>query len=409
MTDLDAWQSVAVALAIGLLIGAERERSKHQNGSAGVRTFALVALVGVVSTMVPTVVAAVLVAGVAGLVGAAYWTGQASDRGLTSEIALLVTLALGALTPSEPALAVGLAVTVTVLLVSKEVLHRFLRDTVTDLEGTDALKFFVAAFIVLPLLPDTPVGPYDVLVPSRVWLLVVFITGIGWFGYAATRALGDRRGLLVAGLAGGFVSGTATTATMASKYRRDGVPLRSALAGSLTASVATLLQLVAVTVVIEPSLTLAVMPAVVGGGVVLALEAWWLVRQHGAVGDHSATAAGRPFALLPALILAAVISGVLLLATWLNETYGAAGALLATSTGALADFHASAAVLATLVRDAEISLDTALLALGLGLAVNTGSKLVVALVGGGARFTGLLLACFVPVGLVVAALLVLAG
>ena len=131
---------------------------------------------------------------------------------------------------------------------------------------------------MLPLLPDDPVGPYDVLVPRRVWLLVVLITGIGWLGYAATRALGDRRGLLVAGLAGGFVSGTVTSGTMGSKYRNDGVPFRSALSGALAASVSTLLQLTAVTLVVEPDVTLRLLPAVAAGIVVLGLEAWLLYR-----------------------------------------------------------------------------------------------------------------------------------
>lgn len=410
MSDLDAWQSVGVALAIGLLVGAERERSKHELGSAGVRSFALAALVGTISTMVPTPVAVVLLGGVGLMVAIGYWTSRDQDPGMTSEIALLVTVALGALTPTRPALAVGIAVAITVLLVSKSAMHRFFRETVTDLERTDALKFFVAAFIVLPLLPDEPVGPYDVLVPQRIWLLVVFITGIGWAGYAATRALGDRRGLLVAGLAGGFVSGTATTATMGAKFRSGATPLRPALAGALTASIATLLQLVAVTAVIEPRLTRQLMPAVVAGSAVMLLEAWWLTRSRGADPlDHSDTAAGRPFALTPALVLAAVISGVLLLAAWLTDRYGSAAVSVATATGSLADFHASAAAVATLLRDGDIGMAAALTALGLGLITNTCGKLVVGTVGGGGRFAGLLLLLFVPVAAVVAGALVLAG
>lgn len=410
MNDLDAWQSVGVALAIGLLVGAERERSKREVGSAGVRTFALVALVGTVATMVDTPVAVVLLGGIGVMVAIGYWISRDQDPGMTSEIALLATLALGALTPTRPALAVGIAVGMTVLLVSKSAMHRFFRETVTDLERTDALKFFVAAFIVLPLLPDEAVGPYDVLVPQRIWLLVVFITGIGWAGYAATRALGDRRGLMVAGLAGGFVSGTATTATMGAKYRSGATPLRPALAGALMASIATMLQLVAVTVVIEPALTVRLLPALAAATGVMLAEAWWLTRSRGPdTIDHSDTAAGRPFALTPAVVLAAVISGVLLLAAWLTDRYGSAAVSVATATGSLADFHASAAAVATLLRDGDLEMSAALTALGLGLVTNTCGKLVVATVGGGRRFAGLLLAAFAPVAVVLAVALTLAG
>ena len=70
------------------------------------------------------------------------------------------------------------------------------------------------AFVILPLLPNRGLGPYAVLNPERVWLLVVLLTGIGWVGYIGVRALGPERGLLVTGLAGGFVSASATTASM---------------------------------------------------------------------------------------------------------------------------------------------------------------------------------------------------
>lgn len=407
MDTLDAWSAVAVALAIGLLIGAERESSKHEVGSPGVRTFALAAVIGVLATMVPGVVSAVLLGGIGVMVAISYWASRGEDPGLTSESALLVTIALGALTATEPALAVGIAVTVTVLLMSKNVLHSFLHETVTELERTDALKFFVAAFIVLPLLPDVPIGPYDVLVPRRIWLLVVFITGIGWLGYAATRALGDRRGLLVAGLAGGFVSGTVTSGTMGSKYRNDGVPFRSALSGALAASISTLLQLTAVTVVIEPDVTVRLLPAVAAGGVVLALEAWLLYRGRGADGDHSATAAGRPFALMPALVLAAVISAVLVLSAWLTDLYGSAAVALISATSSLADFHASASAVSILVRTGDIAMSTAVFAIGMGLITNTVGKVVVATVGGGPRFGLTLAALLLPVAAAITAALVL--
>ncbi len=211
MGELELWQSLGVALAIGLLIGSERERSKPGAGSQGVRTFALIALVGALAAHLPVAVSAALAGGAVLLVVVGYAWSKAKDPGMTSEAAAIATLGLGALTSTEPALAVGLAVTITVLLVSRESLHRFIRETVTDRERVDALKFFVAAFVVLPLLPTGHVGPYGVWVPQRIWLLVVLIIAIGWVGYVATRMLGTRRGLMVAGLAGGFVSGTATT------------------------------------------------------------------------------------------------------------------------------------------------------------------------------------------------------
>lgn len=208
-------QPYLVALAIGLMLGFERERSHNGTVAAGSRSFALLALMGAAAASFgPWVVIAGL-ACVGALVALAYVRTSREDPGTTSEIAALVAYLLGALAYARPAVAVALAVVVVVLLLSKNRIHRFARDIVTEVELEDAVKFFVVAFVVLPLLPDRPLGPYGVLNPAKVWLLVVLLTGIGWVGYIAVRALGPQRGLLITGLAGGFVSASATTASMA--------------------------------------------------------------------------------------------------------------------------------------------------------------------------------------------------
>jgi uncharacterized membrane protein (DUF4010 family) len=405
MTTLDLFQSAGVALAIGLLVGAERERAKREHGTAGIRTFALAALLGNLATLVPVAVAALVLAGVVLVVAAGYVAGRDQDRGLTSELALLVTTVLGALTRYEAGLAVAAAVATAVLLASKERMHRFVRQTVTEQESTDALKFFVVAFIVLPLLPTVPVGPYDVWVPRRVWLLVVLITGIGWAGYAATRALGARRGLLVAGLAGGFVSGTATIGTMGARYRQARELRRATLAGSMMASVATLVQIALLVTIADPTVAARLYLPVAAGIAVLVLEALVLSRHQEGVGDPAV--AGRPFALLPALVLAAVISVVLLLATWLNHEYGASGALVAAAAGSLADTHASAVAVATLARQDTVTVSLAVTAIAVGLATNTGSKVAAAAVTGGRSFAGGVLLWHLPPALAIAAVLLL--
>lgn len=396
VVDLEPWQTLGVALAIGLLIGAERERSKPDGGSPGMRTFVLLALIGSLAARLPTAVAAAIVAAAVLLVLVGYAWSRARDPGMTSEMAAITTIGLGALTPAEPSVAVGVAVAVTVLLASREALHRFVRETITDRERTDALKLFVAAFVVLPLLPAGQLGPYGVWVPQRIWLLVVLIICIGWVGYAATRILGSRRGLMVAGLAGGFVSGTATTGVMAAKYRRNEASLRAALAGAALASLATLVQLIVITTVAEPTVAARLLPAVAIGSFVLAAEAWWLGRKEPAA-DAPLEQTGRPFALVPALVLAAIISLVLPLAIWLEDRYGPAGSVAATAAGALADVHGASVAMATLVRQGEVAVGMAVAAIGAGLATNTISKLVLAAIAGGARFSAALGCLLLPV------------
>ena len=400
---MDAWQSLAIATAIGLLIGAERERSKGAQSIAGIRTFALAAVLGSIAATVPLAVGAVLVVGVVAMVIVGYLRTDPDDTGITTEVALLLTVALGILTHRQPALAVAAAVVTVILLISKENLHRFVRRTITDLEVTDALKFFVAAFIVLPLLPTGRVGPYDVWVPQRIWLLVVLIAGVGWLGYAATRMLGANRGLLVAGLAGGFVSGTATIAALGARSRGTGVPMKAAIAGGLMASVATVIQIAVLTTIAHPPVGVLLYAPTAAAAVVLVVCAWFLSRRAEAVKDDASL--GRPFALVPALVIAAVISGVLLLAKWLNDVYGAAGATFATAVGSLADTHAAAVAVTSLAGSGDVSVRLAVVATSLGILVNMGSKTVAALTGGGRFSFGILLWHLPAIGAYAAVLL----
>ena len=388
--DTAAWQSLAIAVAIGLLIGAERERAKGGDSIAGIRTFALAAVLGNIAATLPWQAGALLTFGAVALVLVGYLRTDRDDSGITTEIALILTIAFGALTHREPALAVAAAVTTVILLVSKDNLHRFVRRTITDLEMTDALKFFVAAFIVLPLLPTGRVGPYGIWVPQRIWLLVVIITGVGWLGYAATRLLGANRGLLIAGLAGGFVSATATIGALGARARNSGVPRNAALAGGLMASVATMIEVAVLTTIAHPPVGVRLYAPAAAAAITLALTAWYLSRSV-EPGEDDEAQLGRPFALLPALVIAAVIAGVLLLATWLNDRYGASGATLATAVGSLADTHAAAIAVTSLARGGEVTVHLAVLAVSLGLLVNTGSKTVAALAGGRQFSLGILL------------------
>ena len=138
---------------------------------------------------------AVATAGVIVLTTVAYWRGHEDDPGLTTEIALILTALLGGLSMQQPALAGGLAVTVAVLLAARSPLHRFVRSVLTEDELKDALIFAGATLVVLPLVPDRPMGPYGALNPHSIWILVILIMAISAAGYIAVRMVGARFGL----------------------------------------------------------------------------------------------------------------------------------------------------------------------------------------------------------------------
>ncbi|NBQ42289.1 MAG: DUF4010 domain-containing protein, partial [Mycobacteriaceae bacterium] len=272
------FQPFLVALAIGLLLGFERERSHGGAVPAGTRSFALLSLLGAVSAALSPWAVVVGLLGVVALMALAYFRTSAEDPGTTTEIAAVGAFLLGALAYSRPAVAVALAVIVAVLLLSKARIHRFVREKVSEIELEDAIKFFVVAFVVLPLLPDRDIGPYGVLNPAKVWLLVVLLTGIGWLGYIGVRALGPQRGLLVTGLAGGFVSATATTASMG-RLSRTAADIRAPLAGALVGSLATLVQLLVVIGLVDGDVLRRLWPAVVAAAAALAVIAAVVYRR----------------------------------------------------------------------------------------------------------------------------------
>ena len=169
---------LAVALGSGLLVGVEREQHKADHAgrmAAGVRTCALIALSGGIATLLGPIALAVTGGFIALATVTSYWGTQQTDPGLTSEVVLVLTFLIGALAMQWPALAAGLAVVVTILLQAKDWLHRFSRQVLSETELNDALLLLASALVILPILPDTPLGFFEGLDLRRLWALVVLV------------------------------------------------------------------------------------------------------------------------------------------------------------------------------------------------------------------------------------------
>jgi uncharacterized membrane protein (DUF4010 family) len=398
---------------MGLGVGLERDWSKRggEQQAAGPRTFALLALLG---TLAASFGAAVVGAGLiaaAALVTAGYLRTSGDDRGTTTEFAAIVTYLLGALAWHDARVAVALAVVMVALLLLRGPVHHLAREVATKQEIEDAVRFFVTAFVVLPLLPDRSLGPYGVLNPQRIWLLVVALTGISWAGYIAVRAFGPQRGLLVTGFAGGFVSATATSGAMGHRARAVPADADAAVGGALLASVATFVQLALVTALASPELLVQLAPMLVAGGASTAVVvgAWTRVRPA-ARPEEGAPAVGvvdgarrRPFALRPALVLAAVLTLVLLAVRWGGEVAGSEGSTAVTALAGLADVHAAVLATASVFADGDVALRTAMVGCAAALLANTAAKCAFAFVAGGLRFGSRFSALLIVPSLVTAA------
>ena len=205
--DLEFLPRYVAALAIGLLMGLERERNPA--AKAGLRTFALTALFGVLAAHLAErtgstwlIAAGLLLAG--GMIIAAYLRQpvESGDPGTTTVSAVLVCYGLGVLCwLNELQLAAMLGIGSTVLLYFKAEL-RGISQTLTRRDLISILQFAVLSLIVLPLLPNQGFGPYGALNPHQIWWMVVLISGISLAGYAALRIVGQNRGTVLIGLLG---------------------------------------------------------------------------------------------------------------------------------------------------------------------------------------------------------------
>jgi len=377
----------AVALGVGLLIGAERERSKGQGpgrAAAGVRTFALVALLGATAAVLEsTALAALFGAGVILMAAASYLRSRARDPGITTEVALIVAYALGVLAVHAPSLAGGLGVLVTLLLVSRSRLHDFVSRRLSDQEVSDGILLAAAALIVLPLLPNRSIDPYGVINPQLIWRLTVLVLLINAFGYVALRTLSANVGLAVAGLFGGFVSSAATIGALGLRFRGERSLARPAIAGAALSSAATVVQLSLVLMIANRDLFVRLSLGLVLMGI--AAAAYGAIFAYLAVrgGPHSSPMTGRAFQPRFAILFALLITAFLFIAAFLADRYGARSAILGIAFAGFADAHSASASAARLLATGALDEQTAVTAMILAVATNSATKVVVAWKSGG--------------------------
>ncbi len=387
--DEQSWMRLAVALGIGLLIGIERERRKGDGPGrsiAGVRTFAVVALLGAVSTLLgEEILLAVTVCGVIALAAVSYQR-STEDPGLTTEVALLLTVLLGALAMQQPALAAGLGAGVAILLAARSRLHHFARKVLSEREFNDALVLAAATLVVLPLIPDRHIGPYAAINPRVAWTIVVLMMAIGAAGHIALRLLGPRYGLAVAGFASGFVSSAATIGSMGERARKTPALMQAAVAGAVLSTVATIAQMTLLLAAVS-FLTLRSMalPLALAGAVAIAYAALFMRRTAGTAPTDDGTA-GRAFSFRTALLFALTITGVMFVSAVVVDWLGAGGLALAAAAAGLADAHSISVSVASLAADGRIDVAATTLPILVALSTNTLTKIALAVINGGRGF-----------------------
>jgi len=398
---------LAVALGCGLLIGIERERRKGRGPrreAAGLRSFAVVAASGGVAQWVDVpglvVAGALLVAALATIAYARSQRGSPSagaDPGLTTEIALFATYLIGVVAVRSPALGAACGAGLALLLAARDRLHRFATHWLSDSELHDGLLLAALALIALPLVPAAAIPALGGITLRPLAVLVVLVLVLQAAAHVALRVLGARGGLLLLGFLSGFVSSTATVATMGRRARSEPVHARECAAGAAMSGAATWVLAVIVASALAPSAVAWVAAPAAAGAAVAALSAWWPLRRRGRQAPAAsavlrAPAPRRrtegPLRLREAVVLAALLIGVSAAVAALTRWMGSSAALPGAALAALADAHAAVAALASLVEAG--ALPGWLLRWGMLLAVatNTAMRIAVAAATGGATFAG---------------------
>lgn len=391
------------AVGVGVLIGLVRE---HRNSDeraliAGVRTHLIVALGAALATLLNGPVLVAYMVGIGALVAVSHFRTADSDPGMTSEVTLLVTALLAAAAQRHPQLAAGAAVLMAGALFAKRPLHRFAREVVSEREIRDGLLLAAAALVVLPLLPNRPVDPWNSLVPASIWRMVVLIMAVGMAGHIALRVVGARWGLAITGFFAGFASSTAAVIGFGHRARAEPTHAANAAAGALLANLSSTLLLAAVIATASPGLLVhARWPMLAFTVMSAATAALGLIHA-----DPIANAPEEPppnaFRLSQALMLGAVMAALTLVAAWLRGHFGEGGAVAAAVAVAIVKVHAAGASVGQLHATHSIDdLHATLAFIGL-LASSSIAKVVLAFYSGGRGF-GMRVGSAVLVSLIVA-------
>ena len=386
------WLNLAVALGIGLLIGAERERSKGngpERSAAGIRTFTITTLLGAVSIVFNVWLLIASIFCVMIFAATAYYSKRTEDPGLTTEITLIFSVILGGLAMSEPILAAALSVSIAILLSAKEPMHGFVLATVTKDELNDFLILAAATLIILPLVPNAFVGPFEAINPRNLWLIVILIMTISALGHLALRWLGGRVGLPLVGLFSGFISSIATISAMGARVKESPHLLSATVAGAVLSSLATILQIAMLLLAIHPPSLIALQWPLIFGGLSIAI--YGLIATVNCYHDphvdaHKQT---KTFSVKTALLFAAIIAIILIASAALNAWFGQAGLVVASGVAGLADVHAAVISITSFVASGKISIQSAVIPILVAFSVNTLVKAVIAQVTGGTQFARL--------------------
>lgn len=398
MENIELFERLGLAIAIGAAVGVERhwrEREERQGArTAGIRTFTMIGMMGGVVALIERVLlpaspypglllAAALVALAA--VSAIFELREAiaqESYSVTSVIATMLTFALGALAVlGDMAVASAGGAALVALLAAREFLHAAIRR-LQWVELRSAVILLIMTFVLLPVIPAEPLGPFGGVTPREILVLAILLASISFVGYITVRLLGPSRGDVVAGAISGLVSSTAATIAFA-RRSTGGEAARPLAAGAVSAGAVSLLRTALLVFSLAVSLAPMLLPPLISAAAVMAAYGLFLARR-GVAGEGAVAPQANPFELPAVLKMAVLLVAVAFAARAASQYFGDAGLIWASALAGLADVDAPTVTVAGMRN--MLTPHTASLAIAAAVLGNLCAKAVYALVFGSRPF-----------------------
>ncbi|MCD6211418.1 MAG: MgtC/SapB family protein [Sulfurovum sp.] len=393
-------EQIGVTLIIGLMIGLQREMYYHRKGRtgfAGARTFALIALLGYLSAWMQNFIpfflhVSLLLFGLLVLVAYVYKTVKTDFHGSTTEIASFITYILGMMMYfSLESYAVLIAVIMLLLLEIKSTLVK-IEEQITPPDITSAILFLAMTFVVLPLLPNEMIGPFNMFNPYKTWLMVVLVAGISFLGYVAIKILGNKRGVYLTGIFGGLVSSTAVSITLSKLYVLKQEYLKNFVGGIAIASTIMYIRVLAETAVFNSSLAKSLALPYISATIAGLVFVVYLYKNETVHKVEHIAVTNNPLELSEALKLGLLFGIIFGSIGIFQSKFGDSGVYVISFLSGLTDVDAITLSLSQLAK-VKISELTAMYGIMIATIVNSIVKLGIVFVLGG-RKPGMLMAIF---------------
>jgi len=393
--EYDVVKSLVITILLGFAIGMQRSMTyiyKGEQSFAGSRTFALIALSGYLSGWLEHYIPGFILISLAVfgfLVGVSYVMKVRTSQkwGMTTQVAAMVTFLLGLMVRfglENYAVFIGV---VTIILLEIKPRLRKIEAHISSTDINAVVLLLAMSFVVLPVLPDRMIGPYNLFNPYKTWLMAVIIAGISFVGYVAIKVLGQKHGVFLTGAAGGLISSTAVSISLSQMFQRQYTLINNYAGGIAIACTFMYLRVLFEAFVIHPELAWRLAPAYLGAAGSGLLFSWWLYR-HSAEAEitlENNAIMKNPLQLSEAIkfgILFGIIYGAI---AFVQGRYGNIGVYLVSLFSGLTDVDAITLSLSELARDGKLQAFTAMNGIVIASVTNSIVKLGIVFWLGGLR------------------------